>query len=139
MSGSRKSKPPSALAKEPDGQDFYRRVKALCCQAWGLPPWEFDSACDAGQVKWCDVRQLLELTAMRDPFASAWFQLYFDSKEPAGKRPAKSAKQARHEHECLINAVQLLRGPFETLEQQQLAERLQSVINKRYGSQRSSV
>lgn len=29
---------------------LYARFKALCCAAWGIPPWEFDEAAESERI-----------------------------------------------------------------------------------------
>lgn len=33
-----------------DDARLYGRIRAVCCEAWGITPWDFDTAADADRI-----------------------------------------------------------------------------------------
>ncbi len=40
---------------------LYVRLRALCCQTWGIPPWEFDAAAEREEIGLDDVFEVFIL------------------------------------------------------------------------------
>lgn len=84
---------------------MYERLRHVCCEAWGIPPWEFDAAAEAGRVE-CDA----VLEALRARCASqspegllAWL---FPRANEAKQREAGKLDRVK----ALTKALALARG-----------------------------
>lgn len=70
---------------------LYVRVRALCCAAWGVPPWEFDRAADDGRVAAEDVIEAALLRAS-GPLAGDVLGYLFREKAAAKRRRLEAMK-----------------------------------------------
>lgn len=51
----------------PDDINYWEKVRALCCAAWGKAPWEFDAAWDAGLITTTNVKRQIDLALVNSP------------------------------------------------------------------------
>src|SRR5688500_5574004 len=77
--------------------------RAECCRAWGIPPWEFDRAHDAGQMTMTQIHRTLELAMIEsnDPIA------LMEWRKPRTMEAIKEAEEERkiaESHEAFFKA-----------------------------------
>lgn len=71
--------------------DLYVRLRALCCQTWGIPPWEFDRAADREEIGLDDVFEVFVLRSF-EPILGENIHRYVFREEVARQEKAKRNK-----------------------------------------------
>jgi hypothetical protein len=71
---------------------LFVRFRALCCSAWGIPPWEFDAAAEEGRIAAEDAVEAA-LVVASSSMGSDVIGYLFREKAAAKRRKLEAMKQ----------------------------------------------
>lgn len=50
---------------------YWEKARAICCREWGIPPWQFDSAWENGQLTTVNVQRAIDAAYLFSPHPEA--------------------------------------------------------------------
>jgi len=83
-------------------RQHFRRVRAVCCQLWSIPPWQFDEACAQGKLTAADIEDALDLVKM----STDDVELLLEWLRPGTMELIKQAREEEEELKSWNNFIQ---------------------------------
>ena len=113
-------------------EDYERRIRAVCCAAWGIPPWEFDARARKGEIYWDDVQETLRFLAFRDPTLALLLDDYLDPGHAVAEARAKAEKEEREKREREQQNLLILLAAFppKTPEDAEHRKRIEEMLRR---------
>lgn len=71
------------------------RVRAVCCREWGIPPWDFDAAWEAGYLTITNVERTLDVAIVCSPEPEILEEYLYPGSMEARKEAAEEQRAAQ--------------------------------------------